>query len=270
MTSLNANEYTSSRLTGRADFSDSSDNVDIDNGGYYEEIRSQYISLNSGDDIFRGTAVDSLGWDNRVNGNRGNDQIWGNTGRDMLRGGKDNDILRGGNSGSDWLRGDKGDDRLFGSTFGRNVLRGGNHDDRLFGGKNRDLLVGDTGKDELTGNAGSDLFVLRTEVASDGLSNAAANLNEADRITDFNNADDYIVLPKVSGLNKINIGVLGGDSYIFMGFNPGETMSFAGVIEGVVGIDLTRVIVGDQANEVAAGMNVDFHLANPNLDSFGI
>ena len=269
MTSLNANEFNTSKLTGRADFSDSSDNVDIDNGGY-EAIRSQFISLNSGDDIFRGTAFDSLGWDNRVNGNRGDDQILGNTGRDMLRGGKDDDGLHGGNSGSDWLRGDKGDDRLFGSTFGRNVLRGGNHDDRLFGGKNRDLLVGDTGKDELTGNAGSDLFVLRTEVASDGLSNAAANLNQADRITDFNNAEDYIVLPKVSGLNKINIGVQGGDSYIFMGFNPGETMSFAGVIEGVVGIDLTRVIVGDQANEVAAGMNVDFHLANPNLNSFGI
>ncbi len=269
MTLLDANEFTSSKLTGRADFSDSSDNVDIDNGGY-EEIRSQYISLNSGDDIFRGTAVDSLGWDNRVNGNRGNDQIWGNTGRDMLRGGKDDDGLHGGNSGSDWLRGDNGEDTVIGSWRGHNVLRGGKDSDRLHGGNRRDLLVGDTGKDWLTGNAGSDLFVLRTDVTAAGHRNAAANLNEADRITDFNNADDYIVLPKVSGLNKINIGVQGGDSYIFMGFNPGETMSFAGVIEGVVGIDPNRVIVGDQANEVAAGMNVDFHLANPNLDSFGI
>ena len=269
MTLLDANEFTSSKLTGRADFSDSSDTVSIDNGGY-EEIRGQYISLNSGDDIFRGTAFDSLGWDNRVNGNRGDDQILGNTGRDMLRGGKDDDGLHGGNSGSDWLRGDNGEDTVIGSWRGHNVLRGGKDSDRLHGGNRRELLVGDTGKDELTGNAGSDLFVLRTEVASDGLSNAAANLNQADRITDFNNAEDYIVLPKVSGLNKINIEVQGGDSYIFMGFNPGETMSFAGVIEGVVGIDPTRVIVGDQANAVAAGMNVDFHLANPNLDSFGI
>ncbi len=152
MTLLDANQYTSSKLTGRADFSDSSDTVNIDHGGY-EEIRSQFISLNSGDDFFWGTEVDSLGWDNRVNGNRGNDQIWGNTGRDMLRGGKDNDILRGGNSGSDWLRGDNGEDTVIGSWSGRNVLRGGKDSDRLHGGNRRDLLVGDTGKDELSKHA---------------------------------------------------------------------------------------------------------------------
>ncbi|GEM_PF-6146117 len=49
-------------------------------------------------------------------------------------------------------------------------------------------------------------------------------------------------------------------------------MLIAGVLEGLGAFDLLadRVIVGDQADKVAAAMNVDFHLANPHMDSFGI
>ena len=49
-------------------------------------------------------------------------------------------------------------------------------------------------------------------------------------------------------------------------------MLIAGVLEGLEGYCCLadRLIVGDQADKVAAAMNVDFHLANPHMDSFGI
>lgn len=267
---LEANKYINDLLTGRADFSDSGDTVDIDGDGL-ELLRGQFISLNSGDDVFTGTIFDSTGWDNQVNGNRGDDNITGNSGRDMLRGGKDADEIDGGFSGDDWMRGDNGDDLLQGSTQGLNVIRGGRDDDTIIGGNERDLLVGDTGQDVLTGKLGCDLFVLRTEATSDGVPNLATNVNEADRITDFDLTEDYLVLPKVSSLSKIGIPFENGVLYVTV-TDDDDNIFIAGALEGlgVLAGVIDRVVVGDQADKVAAAMNVDFHLANPHMDSFGI
>ena len=95
---------------GRAFFSNSNDFVDA--GAGYELIRGRDTLLHSGDDTYFGTSFDSVGWDNVVSGNRGNDFLsgsWVAPSRDLFRGGKDNDSLNGGMGGNDFLHGAWGD-----------------------------------------------------------------------------------------------------------------------------------------------------------------
>ena len=68
-------------------FSNSSDLIDAEFG--YELIRGQETLLHSGDDTYFGTSYDSIGWDNAVSGNRGNDFLqgsWVAPSRDLFRG----------------------------------------------------------------------------------------------------------------------------------------------------------------------------------------
>ena len=163
------------QATGEANqFQMASDTVNYSNSKDVVYVNSvpnfsfgKYTLLHDGDDEYYGTDVDSPGWDNIANGNRGNDVLEGwLSSRDYLRGGKDNDRLWGAEEGNDMLFGDFGDDVVQGSTLGNNIIRGGKGNDSLIGGNKRDLLIGDYGKDEMTGGTGSDLFLLRTDSSS--------------------------------------------------------------------------------------------------------
>ncbi|WP_392535848.1 DUF4347 domain-containing protein [Nostoc sp. C117] len=121
------------------------------------------------------------GFDNSadvINGQGGNDRIDGKSGNDLLRGGAGNDTLIGG--------------------AGNDTLIGGADNDSLIGGTGNDILIGGTGNDTLTGGSGHDQFIYQT-------------LNHAgDRITDFNQSEDKLVLTNLfsslgySGTNPIS------------------------------------------------------------------
>ena len=101
--STEANQYLVDEK-GTVFFSNSGDWIDAEAG--YEMIRGQDTLLHSGDDIYLGTSFESLGWDNNVAGNRGNDFLQGSwiaPTRDLFRGGKDNDWLEGGIGGGDFF-----------------------------------------------------------------------------------------------------------------------------------------------------------------------
>jgi len=255
---------------GKAYFSQSSDWIDAEAG--YEMIRGKDTVLNSGDDSYFGTSFDSLGWDNNVHGNRGNDTLigsWLAPSRDYFRGGKDVDVLDGGVGGSDFLHAARGDDSIWGSDDS-SILRGGKGDDWIRGGQERDLLMGAVGKDELRGDGGSDLFMLRTDVTRDGYANLVANTVEADRIVDFDAAVDYVIVPGVSSHNDVRYDVEGNDTIVKVW--TGQEELIAGVIEGIAmgafdpGITDARVIVGGLADQVMMETNsAAAFLNNPNM-----
>ncbi|ABM77370.1 calcium-binding protein [Prochlorococcus marinus] len=260
----------------KAYFSESDDWIDATSAGY-ELIRGKETFLHSGNDFYQGTNFDSPGWDNMVRGNRGSDSLqgsWAAPSRDHLRGGKDSDSLDGGIGGNDFLHAARGDDWIWGSDDS-SILRGGKGSDRIFGGNSRDVLLGAIGKDYLEGGGGSDLFMLRTNLTHGGSMNASTNIAEADRITDFNVADDYVILPGVVSHNDVWVTVDGADAVINVW--DGEKQLIAGVIEGIAvgfdpGISDARIIAGGLADQINVETeSSDAFLANPFLlDSFGI
>ncbi|WP_197480153.1 cadherin-like domain-containing protein, partial [Anabaena sp. 4-3] len=115
----------------------------------------------------------------------------GNDGNNVLIGNSAANVLSG-NNGNDWLSGLGGNDRLLGDN-GNDTLHGNDGDDTLIGGR---------GSDSLTGGAGKDSFQLSRPVGSD-----------FDTITDFNVADDKIIISKAEfGLSQ-GVGVL--DASVF-------------------------------------------------------
>jgi pimeloyl-ACP methyl ester carboxylesterase len=91
----------------------------------------------------------------------------------VYAGGVGNDDLAGEKGKADTLYGGEGNDRLAGLS--------GN--DRLDGGSGNDTLSGGNGVDDLTGRDGADRFVF-----------AALGASHADTVTDFNGAEDTIIL----------------------------------------------------------------------------
>ena len=85
-----------------------------------------WVSLDWGDDIFRGGASDE-----RVDGGRMDDDLSGGDGDDLLLGGGGDDSLVGG-GGDDRLRGNRGDD----------TVKGGGGDDNLKGNGGADVIRG--------------------------------------------------------------------------------------------------------------------------------
>jgi Ca2+-binding RTX toxin-like protein len=106
--------------------------------------------------------------------------LTGNDGANVMTGGDGNDSIRG-NAGDDLLRGDAGADLLRGDA--------GN-----------DTLIGGAGADTLSGGAGRDSFVF-DHFPTDG---------SVDQITDFNVADDEIVIVRAGfkGLGGIEAGAI--------------------------------------------------------------
>ena len=260
-------------------YSDSGDTIStqFSDADYPEALRGLYILLHSGSDQYYGTDYDSPGWDNVVNGNKGDDNLWGyNASRDFLRGGKDNDYITGQSNGNDFLLGDAGDDRVFGSVSGNNIVRGGKGNDYLQGGTGdkRDLLLGDFGKDAMRGGGGSDFFVLRSDTSSSsGLSNLTPNAAEADIIKDFK-SDDYLVFPGITTNEDVRYQWDNGNYLVRV--RTDSDFQYAAVLESVGLLDLPttpQTIVGQKATDILAAADGDSNAFgnNPNLlNSFGI
>jgi len=153
----------------------------------------------------QGTAISGTGnaLGNSISGNASNNTLSGLDGNDTLSGSGGNDTLLGGN--------------------GNDALNGGSGNDTLNGGAGNDTLAGNTGLDFLTGGSGQDRFVFSDR--------GAAN---ADTITDFNHADDTIVLSNAldSGMaGAVSPGILG---LAFSGGNtPGNQLSGAWFFKGL-------------------------------------
>ena len=141
------------------------------------------IALLSGDDLYHDDDGSRI-----IFGNAGNDTIFGHGGNDTIAGGRDNDWLEVshgdnilfGNLGDDVLIGGDGDDLMFGGQ-GDDVLVAGNGNDLLSGDMGNDTLIGGLGQNTLTGGAGANVFFLSR-------AGATLDINQADRITDFNPA----------------------------------------------------------------------------------
>jgi len=201
-------------------------NDEIDGGGGNDTIWGGY----GNDTLYGGDGNDSMdgGWgedekndgDDYMDGGAGNDTMWGGMGNDEMHGGDDNDHMHGnegddtlfGENGNDRLSGGEGDDELHGGT-GNDSLSGGADDDMLFGGTGDDTLRGDRGEDTLEGGAGSDLFVF-------------GNNDGADRITDFNPAQDRFHFEGCHSADDISVASGGGRTFI----TYGETTV---IVEGV-------------------------------------
>jgi VCBS repeat-containing protein len=181
------------------------------------------------DTITGGNGSDTLyglGGHDLLNGGNGDDRLFGGDGRDMLGGDNGNDLLDGG-AGVDTLNGGNGDDRLFGGDD-RDVLYGDNGNDLLDGGAGADTLVGGKGGDVLTGGAGTDVFRF-------------AGADGADRITDFNTAEDSIALDGVrvakwsggdvnrDGVTDLTIQFTGGSSVVLLGVSQFDAVRFTTV-----------------------------------------
>lgn len=108
-------------------------------------------------------------------------EIVGTPGDDLLNGTPGSDHIQG-LGGHDEILGREGDDVLDGGD-GNDELFGGDGDDTADGGDGNDLLDGRGGNDSLTGGPGRDLFLYYARVD-----------NGNDTITDFNSADDTILL----------------------------------------------------------------------------
>jgi Ca2+-binding RTX toxin-like protein len=107
--------------------------------------------------------------------------IVGTPGDDLLNGTPEPDHIQG-LGGHDEILGREGDDVLDGGE-GNDELFGGDGDDTSDGGEGNDQIDGRGGNDTLTGGPGRDLFFYYARVD-----------NGDDTITDFNSADDTILI----------------------------------------------------------------------------
>ncbi len=141
--------------------------------------------------------------------------ITGTPGDDMLVGTPEADRIEG-LGGHDEILGFAGDDELLGGD-GDDELFGGEGNDTLDGGDGNDLLDGRAGGDTLTGGPGADLFLY-----------FASYDNGADTITDFNGAEDTILLDGFAAA-EVEVQTAGGDTVI--GLPGGARITLSGVIE---------------------------------------
>jgi Ca2+-binding RTX toxin-like protein len=186
-----------------------------------------------------------LGGPDTLAGLGGIDVLWGGEGNDHLHGGSENDTLRGesgndrldGEAGADTMIGGYGDDRYYVDntydvvtelagqgvdevrtsvswtlTPGSDVevlqttndagtvglfLTGNSSGNVIRGNNGNNLINGGAGNDELTGLGGQDFFVFNTAL------DAAYNV---DTITDFNVADDTIMLDDAIFSSSLGVG----------------------------------------------------------------
>ncbi len=120
------------------------------------------------------------------------DTITGTSHDDTLDGGRGSDLLKG-LGGSDFLFGRGGNDNLLGNG-GTDHLFGGTGDDVLRGGRCSDWLTGGGGNDKLWGGPGADYFLFDADLD-----------NGFDRIKDFDDGHDRIVIEHLGGFEDITI-----------------------------------------------------------------
>ncbi|MFM6207613.1 MAG: hypothetical protein ACKPEZ_19675, partial [Planktothrix sp.] len=140
---------------------------------------------------------------------------------------------------------------------GWDLLHGNAGNDTLLGNQGSDVLVGDNGRDILTGGSGSDVFFLVPET------NKAA---QADRITDFNKATDFIVLGNNLTAEQIKLEKIKAGTLI----KAKKTGKILGIVENVKPSDLEySFISGNVPNDlgklVTFGEPIAKTLANGNV-----
>ncbi|MBN8531310.1 MAG: tandem-95 repeat protein [Alphaproteobacteria bacterium] len=124
-----------------------------------------------------------------IYGYKGNDTLYGDADNDIIYGGDDMDVLYGG-TGNDTLYGELGADTLAGGE-GNDVLDSGAGDDSLAGGNGNDVLVGGLGADTIATGAGVDFVTYY---------NTESTTTATDRITDFSDSLDQLVLRGYTGI----------------------------------------------------------------------
>ena len=164
--------------------------------------------------VHEGTERIGSNLSDRLVGAEGRDTIYGNNGMDTLVGQLADDIIDGGSgidravagAGGDIVRGGTGSDVLKGQGGADEVLGGGG-DDVIEGGYQGDLLIGDQGQDTLYGSFGSDTLTGGSE-GDVFIFDTGASPGNADIITDFNAAEDTIILNSDAfiGISKGDLG----------------------------------------------------------------
>ncbi len=124
---------------------------------------------------FRDEAIISRDMSDMVDAGGGDDLVLAGAGHDLVHGGTGNDTINGG-AGNDHLLGQSGND----------IVNGGAGNDVLFAG---------SGTDMLTGGEGMDAFVF----------NNGLNENMNGFVTDFNAAEDKIVLVNTAGYTQAEL-----------------------------------------------------------------
>jgi Ca2+-binding RTX toxin-like protein len=236
------------------------------------------LSGDGGANVLRG-----LNGGDSLNGFAGDDSLYGGNGNDNLEGGSGTDVMVGGD-GNDTYHvseaadvvtesGGQGIDTVF--TYvsyalptGADVetlrangsaalhLTGNSSGNVIIGNGNSNVLSGGDGRDELTGMGGQDSFLFMTAP------NAASNVDD---ITDFNVADDTIVL-NAAVFGAIGLGTLAGSQFAI-----GTAAQDAG--DRIIYDDATGAVYYDrdgtgaaaavQFAELTPGLaltNFDFHL----------
>jgi VCBS repeat-containing protein len=148
---------------------------DVQSHWWYGSFRAK----DTQDHLISGTS-----FNDRLQGNNGNDIILGANRYDWLQGEAGDDLLVGGNS-NDRLYGDEGDDNLYGDA-GNDYLDGGKGNDALIGGSGKDRLYGDIGDDYLAGGSGNDR--LNGDKGDDTLIGGTGN----DYLEGYYGSDTYI------------------------------------------------------------------------------
>jgi Ca2+-binding RTX toxin-like protein len=136
-----------------------------------------------------------------------------------------------GNGLDNWLQGNSGDNRLSGAAGmdtllgggGNDLLEGGKQKDRLDGGDKADTLNGGESNDVLTGGVGADSFLFDTALAKN-----------VDKITDFNVAQDTILL----------------DNAVFQALGGTGNLAGANFVVGPAAADGNDFIIYDSASGV--------------------
>ena len=205
----------------------------VDAGNALEDmIKTEGFIFNggSGDDVFAPhNSILPIYVDNTLRGHGGNDHLTGGLGNDKIKGGTGDDVLidpdgtnflhgqfgddilhLGDGSDNSVAKGGKGGDELFSGAgsdtlrggAGNDILDGGSGDDRLYGGRGNDVLQGGNGSDFLKGHQGADQFIFNTEDQGH------------DRIADFTDNIDLMVLNGLAGFDDLTVTQDGSDTLI--------------------------------------------------------
>lgn len=221
----------------------------------YGGTENDTLNGDGGNDYLDGGANDDT-----LNGGQGADTLYGGSGNDSLAGGIGDDsytidalgdvVTEAAGAGTDTVSSSISDtldanvenltltgtalngtgnglnNVIVGSTAG-NTLTGNGGDDTLRGGLGSDTLLGSQGNDQLEGQAGIDF--LTGGVGQDRFVFSSRLTGDVDTITDFNAADDTIVLA-----DALDVGLPGATSPGITGLVfTGGTLSSAWYFEGI-------------------------------------